>query len=591
MNKSSTLCLRSSTELFLLVILLFISLVCFSQKGSERIQLNQVGFFPSSPKIAVITGKTTATEFFITSPDTRTVFFKGSLSEEKQSHNSSTVTKIADFSSFQKKGSYVLSVPGVGVSYPFKIDRNVLIDVSRSVLKAYYYFRSDMPLEPEYAGKWSRAAGHPDTAVLVHASAASEFRPEGSKVSSPKGWYDAGDYNKYIVNSGITTATLLSAYEDFPDYFSRLNTHIPESKDAVPDILNEVLYNLRWMLTMQDPNDGGVYHKLTNAAFDGMVAPGVTKAPRYVLQKSTAAALDFAAVMARASDVFGKFKKQLPALSDSCLQAAIKAWNWAEKNPSVFYNQRKINQDFDPDITTGEYGDRSLNDEWFWSAAELYFATKDEKYFSVVQERSRDKVSLPGWSNVAMLGYYRLIRNEKKLPANTPLIQSMKDTVIARANDYLSRQAFNAFATVMGGDPREFVWGSNAVAANQGILLIHAYYITRNKNYLNGALSNLDYLLGRNATNYCFVTGAGSRSPMHPHHRPSESDQITEPVPGMLAGGPNPGQQDHCSYSFNEPETSYQDSVCSFASNEIAINWNAPMVYLAGALQTILKEK
>src|SRR5438128_2362752 len=122
--------------------------------------------------------------------------------------------------------------------------------------------------------------------------------------------------------------------------------------------LNEVLYNLRWMLTMQDPNDEGVYIKLTNAVFDGLVAQGVTKAPRYVVQKSTAATLDFAAVMAQASRIFENFGKQLPKLSDSCLQAAIKAWSWAEKNPSVLFNQRKMNQDFDPDITTGDYGDR-----------------------------------------------------------------------------------------------------------------------------------------------------------------------------------------------------------------------------------------
>ena len=107
------------------------------------------------------------------------------------------------------------------------------------------------------------------------------------------------DYNKYIVNSGITMGTLLSAYEDFPLYFDTLNTNIPESKDAVPDILNEALYNLRWMLTMQDPYDGGVYNKCTNAFFDGMVMPGVSKLPRYVVQKGTAAALDFAAVMER----------------------------------------------------------------------------------------------------------------------------------------------------------------------------------------------------------------------------------------------------------------------------------------------------
>jgi endoglucanase len=549
--------------------------------------LNQVGFLPSSQKIVVVTGKTDVAKFYVIANDS--IYFTGTLSEEKQSRNSSILTRIADFSSFNKEGVYTISVPGVGNSYQFKIDKDVFNDVSKAVLKAYYFMRSDMPLDAKYAGKWARAAGHPDTAIEIHASAATDKRPTGTIISSPKGWYDAGDYNKYIVNSGITIATLLSAYEDFPDYFKKLKTNIPESNDAVPDILNEVLYNLRWMLTMQDPNDGGLYHKLTNAAFDGMVMPGVTKAPRYVVQKSTAASLDFTAVMAQASRIFANYKKQLPNLSDSCLQAAIKAWNWAEKNPSVLYDQRSINQKFDPDITTGEYGDRSVNDEWFWSAAELFTTTDDKKYFSIINERVKDRAGLPGWNNVAMLGYYSFIRNEKKLKTASSIIQMMKDTIIGMADDYLLNKTSNAFATVIGGNHREFVWGSNAIAANQGVLLINAYFITKNKKYIDGALSNLDYLLGRNATNYCFVTGVGTKSPMHPHHRPSVSDAIVEPVPGMLVGGPNPGQQDHCAYPFKEPETSYVDSDCAYAANEIAINWNAPMVYLVNALRALLK--
>lgn len=124
---------------------------------------------------------------------------------------------------------------------------------------------------------------------------------------------------------------MLSAYEDFSKYFDTLKTNIPESNDAVPDILNELIYNLRWMLTMQDPNDGGVYHKCTNAAFDGMVMPGITTAPRYAVQKGVAATLDFAAVAAQASRILQKYQKQLPGLSDSCLKAAVNAWQWAEK--------------------------------------------------------------------------------------------------------------------------------------------------------------------------------------------------------------------------------------------------------------------
>src|SRR5207237_6310271 len=98
--------------------------------------------------------------------------------------------------------------------------------------------------------------------------------------------------------------------------FKSLNTNIPESNDAVPDILNEAIYNLRWMLAMQDTDDGGVYNKCTNASFDGMVMPGVTKAPRYVVQKGTASTLDFAAVAAQASRIASKYKKELPGLSD-----------------------------------------------------------------------------------------------------------------------------------------------------------------------------------------------------------------------------------------------------------------------------------
>lgn len=571
-----------------ILFLLFFSPQSYAQQASERIQLNQIGFLPTGEKIAVVTGRTEAGIFYVVSLDGKRPYYQGKLSNEMVSKNSSTVTRIADFSTFTKPGNYRIQIPEVGESWPFIIGENVFDKVSKSVLKSFYFMRSDMPLLPKYAGKWSRPAGHPDTLISIHASAASDAFPEGKVISSPKGWYDAGDYNKYIVNSGITTATLLSAYEDFQTYFKKLKTDIPESNNRIPDILDEALYNLRWMLTMQDPADGGVYHKLTNAEFDGMVMPGVTKLPRYVVQKSTAAAVDFAAVMAQASRIFSDFKKDLPGLSDSCMKAAEMAWQWAVKNPKVLYNQWTMNQNFKPAIETGAYGDRNVDDEWLWSAAELYSTTKDPKYLSEVRERMKLRAGLPSWGNVAVLGYYSLIRNGKNLDNAADSIAQMKDSIIAHADIFLQQQTTNAFATVMGGSKSDFVWGSNSVAANQGIWLVNAFLITRDKKYLAGAWSNLDYLLGRNATGYCFVTGEGKKSPMHPHHRPSESDNVVEPIPGMLVGGPNQGQQDKCEgYPSREPELSYLDAVCSYASNEIAINWNAPMVYLMNALNAI----
>lgn len=579
--------MKSRKQIWVLPFFIFLISPAAAQGGNHRIQLNQVGFYPAAPKLAIITGKTAATTFSITTAGGRTPVYTGRLSAEKFSRYSSTVTKWADFSGLKTPGRYVLSVPGVGRSYPFYIADTVFAGVTRSVLKAFYFTRSNEPLPATYAGKWSRSAGHPDTAVFVHPSAATAARPAGFVLSSPGGWYDAGDYNKYMVNCGITMGTLFSAYEDFPQYFRKLRSGIPGSSNALPDLLDEALYNLRWMLTLQDPADGGVYHKLTNAAFDGMVMPGVTQAPRYVVQKSTAATLDFAAVTAQAARIFGAFEKQLPGLADSCRQAARLAWQWAQSNPALAYNQSDINRQYQPAISTGEYGDRHFNDEQLWAAAELYATTGEPGYLAVVNERLSDPVRLPSWSNVALLGYYTLLRRQSALPAAATTLAAMKDSVLKLANRFLATTASNAFGTVMGHSAADFSWGGNSVAANQGILLVRAYLLTNDKAYLTGALSNLDYLLGRNATGYSFITGMGSRSPLHPHHRPSEADGIADPVPGLLVGGPNPGRQDGCTYPSSEPEKAYVDVVCSYASNEVAINWQAPVVYLAAALEAL----
>ncbi len=558
-------------------------------KPEEKINLNQLGYYPSAPKYAVV--KTDQpVDFYVLETGTSKKIFTGKLQGPRQSEFSDKKTCVADFSSITKAGSYALEIPAIGKSYSFEIKPNVYDEVSKASIKGFYYQRLSTELPEKFAGKWKRPAGNPDDKVLVHSSAASDKRPEGTILSSKRGWLDAGDYNKYIVNSGITMGTLLSAYEDFPEYYKTLSLNIPESNNSVPDLLDEALWNLRWMLTMQDPNDGGVYHKLTNANFDKMVMPHECKNPRYVVQKGTAAALDFAAVMSQASRVFKNFSKELPGLSDSCLTAAKNAWAWAEKNPNVAYEQNEINKQFDPDITTGAYGDRNFSDEWLWAASELYVTTLDQNFLTKIPLNPTEKVQIPSWNQVRLLGFYSLIRNEKNTSAPAPMISLMKDQIVTLANDLSKDVGQRSYMTVMGGSARDFIWGSSSVAANQGIALINAYKITGDKKYVDYALTNVDYLLGRNATGYSFVTGHGDKTPMHIHHRPSEADGIAEPIPGLLSGGPNPGKQDGCVYASSIPNEAFTDHVCSYASNEIAINWNAPLVYLLGAMEA-LQEK
>ena len=566
------------------------------------IVVNQLGFYAHSPKYAVVVGPAAGDLFYLVavgsnsptwSSGADTVFI-GHLGPVMASVNSSVSTRVADFSLFHRTGIYRVVVPGFPNSYPFAIGERVFARLTAASLKGYYYQRSAMVLSSEYAGKWARPAGHPDTDVLVHPSAAGPVRTAGSHLSATGGWYDAGDYNKYVVNSGVTMGTLLDAYEDFPEYFDSLQSNLPPVDGAgqtgvrIPDILNEALYNLRWMLRMQDPADGGVYNKCTNAAFDGMVMPGVTKAPRYVVQKGTAATLDLAAVTAQAARIFQKYSDRLPGLADSCRGAAVRAWEWALQHPDSVYDQNAMNRKFTPAVTTGAYGDNFFGDERYWAAAELLITTGDTQYLAAVNQAIGAPVVLPSWAYVKTMGDFSLLRHRTELPASmAPALDSLGAKLLRMADVYTDRESGTAFHTVMGEKRSDFVWGSNSVAANEGMLLINAWRLRHKQAYLDGALSNLDYILGRNATGYCFVTGLGSRSPQHPHHRMSIADGIDQPVPGLLAGGPNPGRQDGQQYTYLEAETSYLDNDQAYASNEIAINWNAPLVYLSGGLEAL----
>ncbi|WP_126243387.1 glycoside hydrolase family 9 protein [Chitinophaga rhizosphaerae] len=560
----------------------------FAAAQENPVRLNQSGFYTAGPKHAVVMSPVTSGRFFITTPNGSDTVFSGELQPEKISRYSASRTRMADFSDLDKKGRFVLRVPGMAASYPFEVGDAPYRDLAVAVLKGFYFQRASMPLEAQYAGKWARPAGHPDTRVLVHPSAADSKRPAGTVIASPGGWYDAGDYNKYIVNSGITMYMLLSAYESFPAYFDQLNVNIPESGNGVPDILDESLYNLRWMMTMQDPNDGGVYHKCTNAEFDKMVMPHcATTQPRYVVQKSTAATCDFAAVMAIAYRVYGKFEQAFPGLADSCRNAAEQAWKWAadERNANLSYSQAAINKAVSPRIRTGEYGDRFVEDELSWAATEMLLAWGGSgARFPIA--RVNYGMQLPSWWSVRMLGDWSLFRfageNGRK--------DEMQASIVHFADELTGRAAQNAFGTVMGQTAGDFNWGGNANAATQGIALVYAYLATKDRKYLDYALSNLDYLLGRNATGYCFVTGFGEKRPMHPHHRPSVADGIADPVPGFLVGGPNSKMEDGARYPFREVETAYVDSESAYACNEITINWNAPLVFLVNALEALKVE-
>lgn len=549
------------------ILSIFSMSVVFTQ--AQSIKVNQVGYYSAEAKTAIVPSNT-STEFKIYSAHNDQEVYSGNLSSPKLWEYSQEAVKVADFSDFIAEGEFYLNVDGLSDSYEFSIKNNINVDPFKAAMKAYYFNRASTSIPEQYGGVHKRQAGHPDNVVYIHSSAASTERPTGSTISAPKGWYDAGDYGKYIVNSGISTYTVLAIYEHYPEFCKATDHNIPESGNAIPDVLEEAKWNLDWMLDMQDPNDGGVYHKLTTLNFTGEDMPHQATADRYVVMKTTAAALDFAAVMAQASRIFTEYETEFPGYSTQCLEAAKDAWDWAQSNPNVLYSQPE-------DVKTGTYGDWNVSDEFDWAAAELYITTQEDQYLTATNLLSSD-ISTPGWAGVNGLAWISLAHHIDNL-TDAASITTIRNKVITHANSLRSKYNNSAYKTTI----ENFYWGSNSLVGNDGLMLLQAFKLTQDSSYFDAAISNLDYLLGKNATGYSFVTGYGSKSPQNIHHRQSVSDGIAAPVPGFLAGGPQPGQEDGCTYPSNLPALSYSDTWCSYASNEVTINWNAPLAYLLAA--------
>jgi endoglucanase len=569
---------RASSALVLLLLLPFAARA--ADAASAAIALNQVGYLPAAHKLADAPGEA-KDAFAVEDATSGKVVFSGKLGAAAEWAPARQRVRIADFSALRTPGRYRLRIDGLPPSDPFTIADDAYATLAAAALKAFYFNRASTALDTPHAGIYARAEGHPDDVVLVHASAASVTRPAGTVISSPKGWYDAGDYNKYVVNAAVSTHQLLDAYEQFPQVFTAQRLGISESGNGAPDVLNEAWWNLQWMLTMQDPDDGGVYHKLTTLNFSGFVMPDQDRAPRYVVQKSTAAALDLAAVMAQASRVYAPFGGQFPGASQRMLAAARRAWAWAQRHPDAVYVQPA-------DVRTGTYGDAHLDDEFAWAAAELFLATREPAFFEALVARKQN-AAVPSWENVAGFAWLSLASHREVLA--TPAQRAQAETQVLGVADGLLRDWKNsAYAVAM--DVPDFVWGSNATALNRAVVLVQAYRLSNEHAYLDAAQSQLDYVLGRNPLGRSFVTGFGARPPLHIHHRVSASDGIDAPVPGWLVGGANPGQEDHraggnctaLAYPSALPALSYLDATCAFASNEVAINWNAPLVYVVAAL-------
>ena len=533
--------------------------------------LNQLGYRPRDPKTATLRGLSSQdTTFTIRSLDSNELLFTGALPPPTLDNASGDQVRLATFSSLAKPGTYRLEAPGL-FSDTFHISNDVYADALRLTMRSYYGQRCGCAVD------LGQGYSHPPCHL---AGAYGIGSNQHGAVPNHGGWHDAGDYGRYIVNSGITTGTLLWAWELYPQSLRNLHLDLPESHHPLPDYLAEIRWNLNWMLSLQD-TDGGVFHKQTSAAFSPFVMPqddlllsqiiGTGSAP----YKSTCATADLAAVMAIAARVYRPLD---PAFAQTCLAAAKSAWSWASAHPDVTFKNP-------PGVTTGEYGDPHCADELLWASAELWRTTSEPQYEAAFLHglpSTPDQLTIgtPSWNNLASMACWTYALASPSGPDSGPWKDRIVEATRHAALDLVARQKSSGYGNTLALS--DYIWGSNSVAANQSLLLLLSHHLHPDPETANAALSNLHYLLGRNCHGVSWVTQLGHRPFLHPHHRPSAADGIPAPWPGLLSGGPNAHPADPTARTLPQapPMRMWLDDQRAYSMNEVAINWNAPLVFL-----------
>lgn len=546
---------------------------------SDSIKVDMEGYTPEDAKYVIVTRP--AGSFSVKNLSTGKTVFHGDLKGPVNDYDTGDVCYTGSFSTLKTPGDYVVEVEGLGSSHNFRIATDVFREVFYKVMRGFYLQRCGMEIKDP--GGWGHAECHVKPAIFHKTT------KEFGTLDVTGGWHDAGDYGKYTVNSGISTATLLYMFERREALLSKFKLDIPESGGHLPDVLAEAKYNIDWMLKMQAKN-GGAYHKATPLVFCAMQKKAEEDADdQYIFEITTTATGNLAAVAALASRLFKKYDG---AYSAKCLAAAEKAWKFLEANPEQLPAGGFKNP---PDAKTGNYGDGYDKDERFWAAVELFLATKDAGYQGYVLTNYRTwkpTVCSPAyWWEVNVLAMLSYLYSAGEY-ADQGFLDEIKTDLVDFADVLTGRIAENGYRYML--DQKDYIWGSNSVALNYAINLLAAadtasttpsLGISADKIalYRQGAADVIHYMLGRNPFNMSYVTGIGENSVKNIHHRPSASDAISDPYPGLIAGGPNMKRSDDVLKALpfdTKPAKCYADELYSYASNEIAINWNAPLAYV-----------
>jgi endoglucanase len=556
--------------------------------------VNQLGYLPQLQKLATLkSAEQTPLAWQLLDASSRVVS-EGNTRVYGPDPASGEQLQIIDFSPYEQPGAgYRLRV-GDQESHTFAISGELYDKLRYDALAFFYHQRSGIPITLPFAGdkRWTRPAGHlGDRSVPCAPNSGCNYELDVSG-----GWYDAGDHGKYVVNGGISAWTLLNLYErsaqsQTAQAFADGRMNIPEAGNRVPDLLDEARWEVEFLIKMQvpvgKPLAGMVHHKMHDRRWTELgVAPHEDKEPRVLMAPSTAATLNLAAVAAQAARLYETFDA---AFSKRCLAAARRAFDAALAHPALYASDANSSGG-------GPYGDRDVRDEFYWAAAELLITSGEARYKQLLERslqtlaadnstRAADHDGTLSWQHVALAGTISLALG----PATLAEERSRARAEIARRADALVElRAHEGFALPFAaGSDKSYPWGSNSFVLNNALLLGLAHEFTGERRYLDGVVSTMNYLLGDNPIDQSYVTGYGTRPLHNPHHRffahQARKDR-PEPPPGIVSGGPNSALQDPyargAGLAGQPPQKCFLDHIESFSTNEVTINWNAPLAWV-----------
>ena len=530
--------------------------------AGAAIRVNTVGFLPDAVKRATIAAEASA--FRVLDAATAAVVFAGPVSPPVRTAPTDTdeSVRVADFSALQTPGRYVIDVPGIGRSEPFEIGAKVWNEPYVAATRAMYLWRCGVEVSGEWKGqKFHHAPCHLGDGLLDAVGG-----PAGATKTGTGGWHDAGDYNKYIVNAGVSVGLMFKAWEQFRDRIERMPLDLPESGKGLPDLLAELKFEFDWMFTMQAA-DGSVYHKLTARDFSYWGPSENDKSPRFFTPWGSTATADFVAMMALGARHFREFD---PAYADRCLAAARKSWDFLLAHP----------EQQDADLTgfrTGGYG-AADHVHRLWAVAELWETTGEETFLKDFEHRVQTttfSLAGPTWGDVRDLALGTYLSASRKEVRNAGLVRHLTGSLVDQANRIVENCRVNPHGRPFGASKGDFFWGCNGSVAAQTYLLQLADRLSPKPEPLFRltAQEALAHLFGRNYHGRSYVSGLGANPPAHMH------DRRGDPAwPGYLVGGPHPDAR------------MYFDVTEDPSRNEIAINWNASLIYaLAAFVEPVAK--